>query len=184
MGLSLEHNQFFLYQILRGMKYVHSAQVIHRDLKPGNILVNSNCDLKICDFGLARSVDSESHENLEMTTYVVTRWYRAPELMVADEYTETVDIWAVGCILAEMLGRRSLFPGKNTFHQLELVTATLGSLTDKDLATFKQLDPQAVRQVKKMAQHTRQPLGPKYPKASQNAIDILEKMLVYDPAAR
>jgi len=108
---------------------MHSANVIHRDLKPGNILVNSNCDLKICDFGLARAVDCDEN-NLEMTTYVVTRWYRAPELMIADDYTETVDIWAVGCIIAEMLGRKSLFPGKNTLHQLELLFATLGNITE------------------------------------------------------
>jgi len=181
--LSDEHFQFFTWQILKGLKYMHSANVIHRDLKPGNILVNSDCDLKICDFGLARAVNCEE-EDLEKTTYVVTRWYRAPELMIADDYTETVDIWAVGCILAEMLGRKSFFPGKNTLHQLELITATLGSLTDADLASFKSPDPKAVKQVRKMAKHARRPLASCFPGASQDAISLMESMLLYDPAKR
>lgn len=76
--LSDEHIQYFVYQILRGLKYVHSAHVIHRDLKPSNLLLNGNCDLKICDFGLARGVKEEV--DYELTEYVVTRWYRAPEV--------------------------------------------------------------------------------------------------------
>ena len=85
--LSIDHVQYFVYQILRGLKYIHSANVLHRDLKPSNLLVNSNCDLKICDFGLARGVEDEQAGNL--TEYVVTRWYRAPEIMLAcQEYTK------------------------------------------------------------------------------------------------
>ena len=89
-------------------KYVHSANVIHRDLKPSNILVNENCDLKICDFGLARITD------IEMTGYVSTRYYRAPEIMLTwQHYDKAVDIWSVGCIFAEMLIGQPLFPGKD-----------------------------------------------------------------------
>lgn len=81
-ALSDEHLQFFLYQILRGLKYTHSAGIYHRDLKPRNLLVNSNCDLKICDFGLARAdIDEITSDKSRMTDYVVTRWYRAPEIM-------------------------------------------------------------------------------------------------------
>ncbi|KAJ2738139.1 MAPK protein hog1, partial [Coemansia sp. BCRC 34301] len=88
--------QYFLYQILRGLKYVHSAGVIHRDLKPSNIVVNENCDLRICDFGLARVQDPQ------MTGYVSTRYYRAPEIMLTwQKYDVAVDIWSAGCILAE-----------------------------------------------------------------------------------
>ena len=76
--LSDEHGQFFIYQLLRGLKYIHSANVLHRDLKPSNILLNANCDLRICDFGLART----SSEKEYMTEYVVTRWYRAPEIIL------------------------------------------------------------------------------------------------------
>lgn len=107
-NLSDDHCQYFMYQILRGLKYIHSAQVLHRDLKPSNILVNENCDLKICDFGLARITD------IEMTGYVSTRYYRAPEIMLTwQHYDKAVDIWSVGCIFAEMLIGQPLFPGKD-----------------------------------------------------------------------
>uniref|UniRef100_A0A7S3R9T4 Mitogen-activated protein kinase n=1 Tax=Dunaliella tertiolecta TaxID=3047 RepID=A0A7S3R9T4_DUNTE len=106
--LTNEHFQYFIYQILRGLKYVHSANVLHRDLKPSNLLLNASCDLKICDFGLART----STERNFMTEYVVTRWYRAPELLLSCEhYTAAIDIWSVGCILAELLGRRCVCGG-------------------------------------------------------------------------
>ncbi|KAL0916942.1 hypothetical protein M5K25_014497 [Dendrobium thyrsiflorum] len=77
-GASVQIQQYFLYQILRGLKYIHSASVLHRDLKPSNLLLNANCDLKICDFGLARTTSETDF----MTEYVVTRWYRAPELLL------------------------------------------------------------------------------------------------------
>ena len=108
--------------IQRGLKYVHSAGVIHRDLKPSNILVNENCDLKICDFGLARIQESQ------MTGYVSTRYYRAPEIMLTwRRYNEKVDIWSVGCIFAEMILGRPLFPGKNHIDQFCVITQLLGS---------------------------------------------------------
>lgn len=111
--------QYFLYQILRGLKYVHSAHVLHRDLKPSNLLLNANCDLKIGDFGLARTTSETDF----MTEYVVTRWYRAPELLLnCSEYTAAIDIWSVGCILGEIMTRQPLFPGKDYVHQLRLIT--------------------------------------------------------------
>lgn len=130
--LSDEHVQFLIYQILRGLKYIHSAGIIHRvgqittmfsfnkvqrrirltsdylsqDLKPSNIAVNEDCELRILDFGLARPTE------MEMTGYVATRWYRAPEIMLNwMHYNQTVDIWSVGCIFAECLTGRVLFPG-------------------------------------------------------------------------
>ena len=124
--LSDDHVQFLVYQIVRGMKYVHSAGIIHRDLKPSNIAVNEDCELKILDFGLARPTENE------MTGYVATRWYRAPEIMLNwMHYNQTgknkrltiqsspallhlfcsVDLWSVGCIMAEMLTGKTLFPG-------------------------------------------------------------------------
>ena len=120
--LSKEHVTYFLYQILRGLKYIHSANVLHRDLKPGNLLVNSNCELKIGDFGMARGLcSSPSEQRRVMTEYVATRWYRAPELMLSlNEYSQAIDMWSVGCIFAEMLGRRPLFPGTNYLNQLQV----------------------------------------------------------------
>lgn len=114
--LSDDHIQYFVYQILRGLLYMHSANVIHRDIKPSNLLLvilsiikNKSCDLQICDLGLARGYVEEEEEKTE---YVVTRWYRAPEVILnASEYSKAVDIWSVGCIMAELLGRQPLFPG-------------------------------------------------------------------------
>jgi serine/threonine protein kinase len=114
--------QYFLYQLLRGLKYIHSANVLHRDLKPSNLLVNANCELKIADFGLARTTSDTNF----MTEYVVTRWYRAPELLLnCSEYTEAIDVWSVGCIFMELLNRKPLFPGKDYVLQLVLITEVL-----------------------------------------------------------
>ena len=129
--LSIDHVQYFVYQLLRGLKYIHSADVIHRDLKPSNLLVNSNCDLKICDFGLARGI----HEafaaegkggTMLLTEYVVTRWYRAPEIMLAcHEYSKPVDMWSVGCIFAELILRKPYFPGDDYIDQVRINTKSL-----------------------------------------------------------
>jgi mitogen-activated protein kinase 1/3 len=128
--LSIEHVQYFIYQVLRGLKYIHSCRVLHRDLKPSNLLVNSNCDLKICDFGLARGILSSSsdsalidgqHPTLLLTEYVVTRWYRAPEIMLAcHEYSYPIDVWSVGCIFAELVLRKPYFPGDDYIDQVRL----------------------------------------------------------------
>lgn len=140
--------QYFLYQILvselreqasfantdwyqRGLKYVHSAGVVHRDLKPSNILVNENCDLKICDFGLARIQDPQ------MTGYVSTRYYRAPEIMLTwQKYDVEVDIWSAGCIFAEMLEGKPLFPGKDHVNQFSIITELLGTPPDDVISTI------------------------------------------------
>ncbi len=121
--LSIDHVQYFIYQVLRGLKYIHSADVIHRDLKPSNLLVNSNCDLKICDFGLARGIHEAHAEGrggtMLLTEYVVTRWYRAPEIMLAcHEYSKPIDLWSVGCIFAELIQRKPYFPGDDYIDQV------------------------------------------------------------------
>ena len=104
---------------------MHSANVLHRDLKPSNLLLNANCDLKICDFGLARTTSETDF----MTEYVVTRWYRAPELLLnCSEYTAAIDIWSVGCILMEIIRREPLFPGRDYVQQLALITQVRFSL--------------------------------------------------------
>ena len=127
--LTEEHARYFLYQILRGLKYIHSANVLHRDLKPSNLLVNQDCELKIGDFGMARGLSSSpSEQKRVMTEYVATRWYRAPELMLSlNEYSEAIDMWSVGCIFAEMLGRKHLFPGTNYLNQLQVSKLTQNS---------------------------------------------------------
>lgn len=132
--LSDDHCQFILYQILRGMKYVHSAQVIHRDLKSRSCLLNSQCEVKICDFGLARVKFSERDWTSPMTEYVSTRWYRAPEVLCSwADYTDAIDVWSIGCIFAEMYLREPILPGKNTQHQLDILINLLGSPDDREL---------------------------------------------------
>ncbi|KAI9322573.1 kinase-like domain-containing protein, partial [Dichotomocladium elegans] len=119
LQLETVHYQWFMYQLFSALKYIHSANVLHRDLKPANILLNENCDLRICDFGMARGYSSE-HSMVDppnMTSYVVTRWYRAPEIMLSDN----IDLWSVGCIFAELLGRKVLFKGTDYVDQLHKI---------------------------------------------------------------
>ncbi|RZC76537.1 hypothetical protein C5167_000674 [Papaver somniferum] len=177
--LSEEHIQYFLYQILRGLKYIHSANVIHRDLKPSNLLVNANCDLKICDFGLARPAS----ENDFMTEYVVTRWYRAPELLLnASDYTASIDVWSVGCIFMELMIKRPLFAGRDTVHQMRLINELLGTPTEADLGFVRSEDTK--RYIKQLPKHPRQSLARIYKHIHPDAIDLVEKMLAYDPTKR
>jgi len=130
--LTDDHLQYFMYQLLRGMLYIHSSNIIHRDLKPSNLLLNKSCDLKICDFGLARGYEENSGA---LTEYVVTRWYRAPEVILnASHYTNALDVWSIGCIFAELLGRAPLFPGDDYLDQIKRTIAVLGTPTSEDMA--------------------------------------------------
>ena len=105
--------------------------MIHRDLKPSNLFLNANCDLKVCGFGLARSVKTAEPSGMEtgfMTEHVATRWYLTPEIMLTfKQYTKAIDIWSVGCILAEMLSGKPLFPDRDYHHQLSLILEVLGT---------------------------------------------------------
>lgn len=114
----------FLYQLLRGVAYCHHHRVLHRDLKPQNLLINREGELKLADFGLARAfgipVRSYTHE-------VVTLWYRAPDVLLGSrKYSTPVDIWSIGCIFAEMCNGRPLFPGNSDTNQLERIFLKLG----------------------------------------------------------
>ena len=131
-----DHVQYFSSQLLTGISYLHKCNVVHRDLKPGNILVDRNCRLKICDFGLARSCvkqsDTDSHQLLTM--YVTTRWYRSPELLCfSSTYGAAVDMWSAGCIIAELFTRKPLFQGTDPLSQLEQVVKAMGHPSEEDL---------------------------------------------------
>ncbi|WOL18426.1 mitogen-activated protein kinase [Canna indica] len=179
-SLSNDHCQYFLFQLLRGLKYLHSANILHRDLKPGNLLVNANCQLKICDFGLARTSNQTGQF---MTEYVVTRWYRAPELLLScDNYGTSIDVWSVGCIFAELLGRRPIFQGTECLNQLKLIVSVLGTMDDADLGFIN--NPKACRYVRSLPYSPGVPLANLYPNADPLAIDLLQKMLVFDPTKR
>ncbi|CAD8159530.1 unnamed protein product (macronuclear) [Paramecium tetraurelia] len=183
--LTDEHIQLFLYQILRGLKYLHTAGILHRDLKPRNLLLNRNCDLKICDFGLGRAMaDPSSSNNANiMTYYVETRWYRAPELLVSfKNYTPAVDIWSVGCILAELLLRKPFLRGDSTKRQVKLIFELLGTPNEAYIQSFQ--DEKVQNNLRKVIKETGPkqgiPLEQLFKNASKNALDLLRKLLTFD----
>ncbi|KAL4223999.1 Mitogen-activated protein kinase 7 [Mactra antiquata] len=182
--LTEEHVRYFLYQILRGLKYIHSAHVIHRDLKPSNLLVNEDCQLRIGDFGMARGFsNSPSQPKVLMTQYVATRWYRAPEIMLSlIEYGAAVDMWSVGCIFGEMLGRKHLFPGKEAISQIKLIVGIVGT-PDNSLLELCQ-SPIIKNFFQEIGSKEPVPWSKMYPKASKKAINLLSRMLVLNPKNR
>ncbi|KAJ1688345.1 hypothetical protein LUZ63_019735 [Rhynchospora breviuscula] len=182
--LTREHYQFFLYQMLRALKYIHTANVYHRDLKPKNILANANCKLKICDFGLARVAFNDTPTTVFWTDYVATRWYRAPELCGSffSKYSPAIDIWSIGCIFAEILTGKPLFPGKNVVHQLDLITDLLGSPSTETISKVR--NEKARRYLSSMRKKTPVPFSQKFPKADPLALKLLERLLAFDPKDR
>ena len=182
--LTDDHFSWFLYQLLCGLKYVHSASVMHRDLKPSNLLVNANCDLALCDFGLARG---EPGPGVAMTEYVVTRWYRAPELLCENTtYNNQVDMWSVGLIFAEILTKQPLLQGKDYMDQLSRIIKLVGAVSDEDMKCI-QVDG---------AREMVSALSKKYPTPKDfaeffapytkdpDAIDLLRRMLAFNPSKR
>uniref|UniRef100_A0A7N0UMK0 mitogen-activated protein kinase n=1 Tax=Kalanchoe fedtschenkoi TaxID=63787 RepID=A0A7N0UMK0_KALFE len=182
--LTPEHYQFFLYQLLRGMKYIHTANVFHRDLKPKNILANADCKLKVCDFGLARVAFNDTPTAIFWTDYVATRWYRAPELCGSffSKYTPAIDIWSIGCIFAELLTGKPLFPGKNVVHQLDLMTDLLGTPSAEAIARVR--NEKARRYLSSMRRKKPIPFSQKFPNADPLALRLLERMLAFEPKDR
>ncbi|GMY23948.1 mitogen-activated protein kinase 9-like isoform X2 [Fagus crenata] len=182
--LTPEHYQFFLYQLLRGLKYIHTANVFHRDLKPKNILANADCKLKICDFGLARVSFNDAPSAIFWTDYVATRWYRAPELCGSffSKYTPAIDTWSIGCIFAEMLTGKPLFPGKNVVHQLDLMTDLLGTPSAESIARIR--NEKARRYLGSMRKKQPVPFTHKFPHADPLALRLLERLLAFDPKDR
>jgi len=178
--LTQDHIQYFIYQTMRALKYIHSANVIHRDIKPSNLLLNANCDLKVCDFGLARGLEDS---RLELTEYVVTRWYRAPEIMLAcRKYTKAIDVWAVGCIFAELLVRKPLFPGEDYIHQIQLIIDFLGSPSEADMHFIK--SEKAKKFMRNQPVRAKSRFQTLFPGISREGLDLMDRMLQFDPAKR
>jgi len=177
-GIQAETTKSFLYQLLRGIAYCHEHRVLHRDLKPQNLLINMTGELKLADFGLARAfgipVRNYTHE-------VVTLWYRAPDVLLGSrKYSTSVDIWSVGCIFAEMVNARPLFPGTNDADQLMKIFKVLGTPNPTNWPEMTQLPDYKDN-------------FPVYPgvnlkkiirKLEPAGIDLLERMLEYDPTKR
>uniref|UniRef100_A0A8C9EGA0 Mitogen-activated protein kinase 15 n=1 Tax=Pavo cristatus TaxID=9049 RepID=A0A8C9EGA0_PAVCR len=173
------HKCYILYQLLKATKFIHSGNVIHRDQKPSNILLDADCFVKLCDFGLARSLcqRDEGQSSPALTEYVATRWYRAPEILLSSRsYTKGVDMWSIGCILGELLLGKPLFPGTSTINQIEQILRVIPApssedgvslsncfLTCRQRVTFEEILPSST------------PLP---------ALDLLKKLLVFNPDKR
>jgi len=183
--LSEEHHRWFTYQILRALLYIHSAGVVHRDIKPSNILVNKDCTLKLCDFGLSRGGPAyRGSSEHKLTEYVVTRYYRAPEvILLSSDYGAPIDIWAAGCVLAELIARKPLFKGKDPMDQITQIFKVLGSPQNSDLAWLSH-NPSAMRFVRRFSGEDGQPLAPLLPKATSRTLSAVKSMLILDPSRR
>jgi len=178
------HKQYIIYQLLKGLKYIHSAELIHRDLKPSNLLIDSECHIKIGDFGLARSVNSEEDAgNLKLTDYVATRWYRAPEILLGStKYTKAVDMWSVGCILAELIVGKPIFPGTSTLNQIEKVLELIGMPKPEDIES---IDSQHTKTILNSIKITKKRgFSSMFAGASEEAMDLLRRLLVFNPNQR
>lgn len=180
------------YQLLCALKYIHSSNVVHRDLKPGNVLVTRQGVVKICDFGLARGVIGESYDRDKYTNYVTTRWYRAPEIIVCvDSYHYGLDIWAVGCIFAELVLREPLFRGKSSRDQFILISQGLGAPplswyeTTASLSTANRKYDLAAVIMQMPGDKAPTPLRTRFPGMENELFyDLLEQLLVYEPDKR
>lgn len=192
MDLDHERISYLLYQMLCGLKHIHSVGIIHRDLKPSNIVVDRKCTLKILDFGLARS---NQISNQHMTPYVVTRYYRSPEVILGMPYETNVDIWSVGCIMGEMIRRQVVFCGQDHIDQWHRIIFLLGSPSKE----FENRLKESVKEFITMRtpRRTGMPFEEIFPDEyfpenskqyeqlnSLNARDLLSKMLVIDPKYR
>eukprot|EP00177_Eucheuma_denticulatum_P008604 GFKZ01015661.1.p2 GENE.GFKZ01015661.1~~GFKZ01015661.1.p2 ORF type:complete len:274 (+),score=26.71 GFKZ01015661.1:368-1189(+) len=177
----------YMVQLLSGLEYCHQHEVLHRDIKGSNLLIDNNGNLKIADFGLARSFGEPGRR---YTNRVITLWYRPPELLLgANEYGPSVDMWSVGCLLAELMTRKPLFPGKEETEQLDLIFQVVGSPTESTWPHWRKL-PQA-RMIsesraypaqlqsffRKMAAH-------QGTTATASVVDLLTQMLKLDPSKR
>lgn len=208
--LSSAHKQYFTYQILSALKHLHryvtapfhdkflcrynfhifmvelthenSLSILHRDIKPANILIQESCDLVICDFGLARYMDEDDPCDQGMTEYVVTRWYRAPELVLTHSYTSSVDLWSVGCILAELLGGEVLFPGRDFKHQVELICSILGKPGEEDLGHVT--SGRARKFLAALPEGEGRGLDERFANADAKGVDLMKRLLMFDPEKR
>ncbi|KAJ7338291.1 hypothetical protein JRQ81_011064 [Phrynocephalus forsythii] len=180
------HKCYILYQLLKATKFIHSGNVIHRDQKPSNILLDSDCFVKLCDFGLARSLSqiSKDEGNPTLTEYVATRWYRAPEILLAlHSYTKGVDMWSIGCILGEMLLGKPLFPGTSTVNQIEQILRVVPLSFPEDVAAFHSDYKASI--ISRMSCQQQVAFEDLLPCSTPpQALDLLKQLLVFNPEKR
>uniref|UniRef100_A0A8C2IRY7 Mitogen-activated protein kinase 15 n=1 Tax=Cyprinus carpio TaxID=7962 RepID=A0A8C2IRY7_CYPCA len=180
------HKRYVMYQLLKATKYLHSGNVIHRDQKPSNILLDSDCFVKLCDFGLARSLYQiqEDAVNPALTEYVATRWYRAPEILLgSSRYTKGVDMWSIGCILGEMLLGKPLFPGTSTINQIEKIMSAIPHPSTEDVLAIRSEYGASV--IQRMLLRPQVPIDEILPASvPPDALDLVQRLLVFNPDKR
>ncbi|KAI3415914.1 Mitogen-activated protein kinase 15 [Globodera pallida] len=180
------HKQYIMCQLFRAVKFLHSGNVLHRDLKPSNVLLDADCRVKLADFGLARSFsqmdDYLDGTNMpELTEYVATRWYRSPEiLLAAKRYTKGVDMWSLGCILAEMLLGKALFPGSSTINQIERIMNSISRPSKHDIESIGSMYAASV--LDKMPQRPKRPLEAVLAQSFSEAIDLVNRRVAWGQA--
>ncbi|KAL5267981.1 hypothetical protein ACHWQZ_G004881 [Mnemiopsis leidyi] len=190
VNTQLDHERvsYLLYQVLCAIRYMHSAGIIHRDLKPSNIVVKEDCSLKILDFGLARNVG-----NFMMTPYVVTRYYRAPEVILGMPYDQKVDVWACGCILYQLYTGRVFFPGSDHIDQWHQITSVLGTPDDTFIDRLMDTVKTYIRSKPRVHRPTWEELvpdhlfpsgGPNDAQRTREGRDLMSRMLEIDPLKR
>ncbi|XP_019613562.1 PREDICTED: cyclin-dependent kinase 2-like [Branchiostoma belcheri] len=177
-GLPSELVKSYVHQILKGIAYCHSHRVLHRDLKPQNLLIDAEGNIKLADFGLARAfgvpVRTYTHE-------VVTLWYRAPEILLGSKFYSTpVDVWSIGCIFAEMITRRALFPGDSEIDQLFRVFRTLGTPDETTWPGVSQLPDYKPT----FPRWPRQDLSKLFASLEPEGTELFAQMLLYEPNKR
>ncbi|XP_075985727.1 extracellularly regulated kinase 7 [Anticarsia gemmatalis] len=184
------HKRYIMYQMLKATKYIHSGNVIHRDQKPSNVLIDSACRVKLADFGLARSVSSlysggEEGADPCLTDYVATRWYRAPEILIASKnYTKGIDMWSLGCILGEMLTGQPLFPGTSTVNQVERIMSALPRPSSEDIQIVCSGYGSSLIREQASNNNGGASLTSLLSCAPRDAADLVQRLLVFNPAKR
>lgn len=188
-GLNNYQIQCVMYQILRGLLCLRTAHVVHRDMKPGNVLVKADGSVKIADLGLARAIDAgdDDHDEAVLTEYVVTRYYRAPEVVLtATHYTYAVDMWSAGCILGEMLTCKPVFQGKDSLDQIKKIVGVIGSQSADEMSWIPKSSPswKFVEKCNRSASDEAFQKLLKTPGLDTNATSLLRQTLRFDPSKR
>lgn len=178
------HKRYILYQSVKALKFLHSGGLVHRDMKPSNILLDEQCHCKLCDFGLARSVaeieDSKEHV---LTDYVATRWYRAPEILFgSSKYSKAVDMWSIGCMLGELMGGKPVFSGSSTQNQIQIIISATGYPSDEDIASMRSKYTRDI--LEGLEALPSQPLMDKFRHIPSDAQDLLTQLLQFNPDRR
>ncbi|XP_050301107.1 cyclin-dependent kinase 20-like isoform X2 [Anthonomus grandis grandis] len=179
--LSVPQTKSYSKMILNGVDFMHSNHIMHRDIKPANLLISPKKILKIADFGLAR-IYNQQEPLRQYSHQVATRWYRAPELLYGSRtYTPSVDVWSVGCIIAEMINTTPLFPGETDIEQLAIVLSTLGTPTKESWPDLPQLpDYNKISFISSPGKPWKRII----PGADSSTLDLLKKIIIYDGRRR